>query len=193
MAPGDSMKLTVNLGRWQQHRRLIGLLLLLGLLLTIALPLFRVTIGWDIVAPVRREFALLRATITFPLLTRKDPLQGSIVPLPEPSQVVAGSLQSDKYKIILFAGSASPCVLKSLELYRIVQKAHKKLQIVLVFTSPRSVVEQVARDSQKPFVYVSDPERRYALHLNAFYACTFWTNEIGYYMFSTIGSVPRAR
>ena len=96
-------------------------------------------------------------------------MRGSIVPLPEPSQVVVGSLQSDKYKIILFAGPASPCVLKSLELYRIVQKAHKQLQIALVFTSPRAVVQQVVRGSQKPFVYVSDPEGRYALRLNAFY------------------------
>lgn len=163
------VRLTGGLGRWQQHRRLIGLLLLLSLLLTIAVPLFRVTIGWDIVAPVRRELALLRAAMTFPLLARKDPAQGSIVPLPDPSQVVVGSLQPDKYKIVLFAGPVSPCVLKSLELYRIVQKAHGELQIVLVFASPTSVVQQAVSNSHKQFVYVSDSEGRYALHLNAFY------------------------
>ncbi|GBC92192.1 hypothetical protein HRbin15_00657 [bacterium HR15] len=170
MVRGSRVRPAGNLGWWQQHRRQIGLLLLLSLLLTIAVPLFRVTIGWDIVAPVRRELALLRAAMTFPLLARKDPKQGDLLPLPEPSQVVKGSFQPNNYKIVVFVGPASPCALKSVELYRIVQKAHKQLQIILVFASPKPVVQQaVGQYAGEQLVYVSDSDKHYASRLNAFY------------------------
>jgi hypothetical protein len=72
--------------------------------------------------------------------------------------------------MVLFAGPVSPCVLRSLEWYWIVQKAHKELQIVLVFASPRSVVRRaVSNNAGEGCVYVSDPERRYASRLNTFY------------------------
>lgn len=170
MVRGSRVRLAGNLGWWQQHRRLISLLLILVVLLMTALSLLHATLGWNIVAPVRRELLLVRASVTFPLLARKDPKQGDLLPLPEPSQVVKGSFRPNNYKIVLFVGPASPCALKSVELYRIVQQAHKQLQIILVFTSPKPVVQQAAvQYAGEQLVYVSDSDKHYASRLNAFY------------------------
>lgn len=157
--------------RWRgRHSRLRGLLLLLVVLVAIAVPLFRVTLGWDMIAPVRRALLVARAHITFPLLARKDPTQGEKLPPPTSSQVVLGSLHPSSFKLVLFAGPVSPCSLKSLPTYRIVQKAHPNLQMVLVFDSPKSVVKQAARGYENErFVWVSDSGRQYASRLNAYY------------------------
>lgn len=165
------LKLKVVENRWyRRHSRLLGLLLLLGILVGVAVPLFRVTFGWDIVAPVQRTILLMRASITFPLLARKDPAQGSKLLIPTSDQLVAGSLQPDNFKLVLFAGTVSYCRLKSLSFYRIVQKAHKNVQVVVVFASPKSVIQQVAWGyKNERFVWVSDPNRAYASRLNAFF------------------------
>jgi len=157
--------------RWRgRHSRLRGLLLLLVVLVAIAVPLFRVMLGWDMIAPVRRALLVARAHITFPLLARKDPTQGEKLPPPTSSQVVLGSLHPSSFKLVLFAEPVPPCSLKSLPTYRIVQKAHPNLQMVLVFDSPKSVVEQAARGYENErFVWVSDSGRQYASRLNAYY------------------------
>jgi hypothetical protein len=127
-------------------------------------------LGWDMIAPVRRALLVARAHITFPLLARKDPAQGSKLPPPDSSQVALGSLHPSSFKLVLFAGPVSPCSLKSLPTYRIVQKAHPNLQMVLVFDSPKSVVKQAARGYENErFVWVSDSGRQYASRLNAYY------------------------
>jgi hypothetical protein len=163
------LKMVGNRG-CRRHSRLPRLLLLLVVLVTVAVPLLRATLGWDMIAPVQRTLLLMQAYIAFPLLARKDPTQGSKLPLPTSSQLVYGFLHPSNYKLVLFAGSVSPCRLKSLSFYRIVQRSHRNLQIVLVFTSPKSVVGQVARSYAKErFVWVSDPERQYALRLNAYF------------------------
>jgi len=157
--------------RWcQRHARLLGLLLLLGVLVAAAVPLFRVTLGWDVITPVQKHLLLMRAYITFPLLARKDPAQGSQLPLPTSSQLIAGSLQPGNFKLFLFAGPVSPCRLKSLSFYRVVQRAHRNMQIVLVFASPKSVVDQVARSyANERFAWVSDPKSQYASRFNVYF------------------------
>ncbi len=154
----------------ERHRRLLKLLGLLGLLIAIAIPVFRATLGWDLFAPLRRTSALIRASVTFPLLARHDPELGHALAVPDASRIVARSWEKGRYKAVMFVGSISPCALKSMSYLQIVQRAHKNLQVVLVFAAPISAVHQASRHFEKEqFVWVSDSDREYANKLNAFF------------------------
>lgn len=159
--------------RWgavSPRRRLWFELAVLVGLLVIAIPVFRLTVGWDIFTPIKRVYRTAHAYVYFPLQARHDPALGRMLPLPSQEQIVSGRIDPTAYKGIVFCGYPSPCALKSLAIYQIVQKANPSFQIVLVFNAPKAVVQQTAQAfSDKRFVWVADEKREYASQFNAYY------------------------
>lgn len=152
------------------RRRLLFELAVLVGLLVIVLPVFRFTVGWDILIPIKRVYRTAYAYVFFPLQARHDPDLGRVVPLPSQEQIVSGRIDPTAYKGIVFGGYPSPCALKSLAFYQIVQKANPSLQMVLVFHAPKAVVQQAGQAfPDKRFVWVADEHREYASQLNAYY------------------------
>jgi len=157
----------VHLGR---HRRLLGLLLLLSVLLTVAVPLYRVTLGIDLMAPVRRALVQLRASVALSLLARNDPALNSTLPSPKDMQIVQGNFEPKKFKMIVFAGPVSVCALRAIPNYEIIQKGQKNLQIIWVFASSKSEVQRAAANFRaNQFVWIADPDRYYASKCNAYF------------------------
>lgn len=167
------MSLLVLKRRWQSmspKRRLWLELTALAGLLGVATPVFRITVGWDLLAPVKGMYRAAYAHIYFPMQARHDPSLGEVLTLPPQAQVVQGQLKPTAYKGIIFCGYPSPCALKSLAMYQVVQKAYPSLQVVLVFAASEAVVRQTAQaNADARFVWVADEQRHYAQQLNAYY------------------------
>jgi hypothetical protein len=159
--------------RWlsvSSRRRLWFELAVLVGLLVFALPIFRFTVGWDIFAFIKRTYRVAHAYVYFPLQARSDPALGRVLTLPSQDQIVSGQIDPTAFKAIIFFDYPSPCAMKFLTIYQIVQKANPSLQIVLVFSASKTMVQQTAKVfSDKRFVWVADEKRIYATQLNAYY------------------------
>ncbi len=154
----------------KRQKRLWIMVGLLCALIAVAIPVLNITMGWNLHKLIRQTYARIHASITLPLLSHRDPRLGDEVAMPEDSQIVGGDLEKERHKVILFVGHFTPCTLGSVPLLQIVQKAHKNMQIVIVSTSPTTVVEQTYLNfEEEQFVWVSDSDRNYANKLNVFF------------------------
>lgn len=158
-------------GKWKQHRKLAGLMVIWLMLIAIAVPVWQVTIGFDALAMLNRVYQKGRVPVLLWWAARSDPSVGTQMKAPSKENIVKGQLSKGAFKGVLFVGQVSPCTLRGLEGYRVMQEGlRKRLQFIVVYMDGQIPLAQLIHDAQwKGFVWVKDSSGDYAKHWNAYF------------------------
>lgn len=120
---------------------------------------------------LNRVYQKGRASVLLWWAARSDPAIDAQMNAPPKENIVKGQLSEESFKGVLFVGQVSPCTLRGLEGYRVMQAGlRKRLQFIIVYMDSQIPLAQLIHDARwKGFIWVKDSSGDYAKRWNAYF------------------------